>query len=163
MRTTYAPKSSRATERLPRGLCELQPLGHQSSCVFFEPAFAIERLRRYVFAADLQAQRLQAGFSAHVLTKRHDSPAQFLPAICFVEIDLVQQSEAAMKFQTVTISKREISGQFVAEKDEIDLSQPGIVEQVLDGARCGRVFKYHFLLRVEAAHHLQQGRELLFG
>ena len=64
---------------------------------------------RLVFATDLKAQRLDAGFSAQVLGEGDHGLAQFLPAEWLAQIKLVEQCEAAMKFQAEAEREREVS------------------------------------------------------
>ena len=57
-----------------------------------------------------------------------------------------------MKFQTEAEREREVSGQFLATKDEIDLRQAGIVQSAADGAGRRRLVEAHVLLRIKFPH-----------
>src|SRR5882724_3501339 len=130
----------------------LQPLGHQVPFIFLETGGAIQRLRALVFPSHLKAHRLDAGFPAQIFRKDDYGPAQLLPAVRFAEIEFIEQGKASMKFQAEAKREREISSQFRAAKDEIDLRQIGIIQHaVYCKGRCWFV-ELDVLLRVKFAH-----------
>lgn len=68
---------------------------------------------RLVFAPDLKSQRLDPGFFAQVFSEGDHGLAQLLPAERLAQIKLIEQCEAAMKFQAeqnVSVKYPAISG-----------------------------------------------------
>ena len=130
----------------------LKPLRHQIPFFFLETGSAIQRLRAMVFPSHLEAQCLDSGFPAQILRKDDYGLAQLLPAVRFAEIEFVEQGKASVKFQAEAKREREISSQFRAAKDEIDLRQIGIIQHsVYCKGRCWFV-ELHVLLGVKFAH-----------
>ena len=134
----------------------LKPLSHQVSLVFFEPGGAIERLRALVSPANFKSQRLNAGFPAQVFRKGDHCLAQLLPAEWLAQIQFIEQGKAPVEFQAEAKRKREISSQFRATENQINLRQTRVFQSSVHGMRRCWFVELHVLLRIELAHHLQQ-------
>jgi hypothetical protein len=122
---------------------------------------AIQPLGRLILTADLKAQSRDAFTAANTLGKSNHTLAQLLAAKGFVQIQLVKQGKAAVKFQAETECKNKIARQRRAAKDEIDLAMLGRLKEPVDRAAGGSFVEAHVLLCVEFAHHLQQGGKFL--
>jgi hypothetical protein len=78
-----------------------------------------------------------------------------------VEIKLVKQAKAPVKFHAEAKSEHKISSQFRAAKDKVDLRQFWILPHTSYRQRGCWFIEAHFLLRLELAHHLQKRRNFL--
>src|SRR5713101_4954282 len=99
-----------------------QPLGEQKACVPLEPGRPVKSLRRGIFLADLEPQRLDSRLLTYAFRKCSYGFAQFLTPEAFADVELVQQGKPAMELQTEAEGQGEITGQLGAAKDEVNLS-----------------------------------------
>src|SRR6267142_2320327 len=130
----------------------LEPFGHQVPFVLFETCRVIKRLRGLVFSADLKAQRLDPSLFTQVFSKGDNRFAQLLPAVGLAQVQFIEQGKASVKFQAEAKRQSEVSGQFRATKDEIDLRQFWIAQRPVDRQGSCWFIETHFLLGVELAH-----------
>ena len=77
------------------------------------------------------------------------------------QLQLFKQAKAAVKFQAKAEREGEVSSEFRTAKDEIDLSQLGMIQR--PGGRAGscRFIEMHMLLGIEFAHEFEQGGQIL--
>jgi hypothetical protein len=126
------------------------PLREQVPRLLCEAHFAIEILRYLIVVAGFEPQRPDSNLPTNALAEGHDGLSDLLSAIGLAHINLIQQSELAVKFEAETESEHKVSDHFLLQQHQIHAAQARI-EQSFPQRRTRDLF-------IEA--HLRGGIEL---